>query len=239
MQVESGFGKRPATLLTRQTIRMRKLERHVHTEPYAALVLCGGYEEAGDNGRFAVKAGTVVFHDRFEAHLDRFSREGATVLNLGLTGHCDCPAGIASVADPDLVARVAERSQEAAVELLLSQGTRWTPQPSDWPDELAERLRQDSCQRLSEWAEEKGLAPWTLSRGFAQVFGVSPEGFRARVRARQRIEQTQIPLATIAVELGFADQAHMSRSVLLLTGQGPRARRRTANGFKTAAPATV
>jgi len=227
-------------LLTRQTIRMPKLERHVHTEPYAALVLCGGYEEAGDNGRFAVKAGNVVFHDRFEAHLDRFSREGATVLNLRLTDHCDCPAGIASVADPDLVVRVAERSHGAAVELLLSQGTRWTPQSSDWPDELAERLRQDSCPRLSEWAEEKGLAPWTLSRGFAQVFGISPEGFRARVRARralQWIEQTQIPLATIATELGFADQAHMSRSVRLLTGQGPQARRRAANGFKTSPPA--
>ena len=210
-------------------------------EPYAALELCGGYEEAGDNGRFAVKAGNVVFHDRFEAHLDRFSREGATVLNLRLD-HCDCPAGIASVADPDLVARVAERDQGAAVKLLLSQGTRWTPQPSDWPDELAERLRQYSCLRLSQWAEEKGLAPWTLSRGFAQVFGISPEGFRARVRARralQWIEQTQIPLATIAVELGFADQAHMSRSVRLLTGQGPQARRRAANGYKTAAPATV
>lgn len=221
---------------------MLKLERHVHTEPYAALVLCGGYEEAGDNGRFRVEAGNVVFHDRFEAHLDRFSQEGATVLNLGLTDYCVWPPGIASVADPELVARVAERSPRAAVELLLSQGTRWTPQPCDWPDELAERLRQDSCLRLSEWAEEKGLAPWTLSRGFAQVFGISPEGFRARVRARRAlewIEQRQMPLATIAAELGFADQAHMSRSVRLLTGQGPQARRRAANGFKTAPPAAV
>jgi hypothetical protein len=40
-----------------QSIRASALGRHVHEEAYAALVLSGGYEEAGDHGRFQVKAG--------------------------------------------------------------------------------------------------------------------------------------------------------------------------------------
>ncbi|HKS74598.1 MAG TPA: helix-turn-helix transcriptional regulator [Terriglobales bacterium] len=218
---------------TRQTIRLTSLERHVHAEPYVALVLAGGYEEAGDNGRFAVRAGSVMFHDAFEAHLDRFSAEGAVVLNLRLRRNC--MPGIATVSDPDWVARLAERSREEAAEHLLSQALRWTPLPSDWPDELAAALMRDPCLKLAEWGERHELAPWTISRGFAAIFGTSPEAFRARVRTRQALRwigQSAIPLAAIAAKLGFSDQAHMSRSVRQLTGYGPRAWR-SANGFKT------
>src|SRR5450432_402684 len=56
--------------------------RHIHDKPYASIVLSGGYEEAGDHGRFRVSAGDVIFHERFEAHLDRFSAAGVVVLNL-------------------------------------------------------------------------------------------------------------------------------------------------------------
>lgn len=134
--------------------------------------------------------------------------------------------GTARVADPDSVARVAETSWREAVNLLLSTAIRWTPQRSDWPDQLAATLVENPSLKLSEWSEENGLAQWTVSRGFAQVFGVSPEAFRARSRARQAlrtIQETRVPLATIAAELGFADQCHMTRSVKQLTGAGPQA----------------
>src|SRR5271170_5697407 len=93
-----------------QTIRVSALGRHVHEKAYAALVLSGGYEEAGDHGRFRVNAGDVIFHEQFEAHLDRFSETGAVVLNLRLPIGCSYAPRIARVADPDSVARVAERS---------------------------------------------------------------------------------------------------------------------------------
>lgn len=219
-----------------QTIRRSALQRHVHSEPYAALVLSGGYEEAGDNGRFRASAGNVVFHDAFEAHLNRFSSQGATVLNLPLvSGNCYL-VGLARVANPDLVVRMAERRVQAAADLLVSLAERCEFQFADWPDELAARLMQSPSLKLSEWGEENGLAPWTVSRGFAQVFGISPEVFRARARARQALKSILDPqrsLAIIAAELGFADQAHMTRSIKQLTGAAPRAWRLRANGFKT------
>jgi hypothetical protein len=58
----------------RQIIRASYLQRHMHPVPYAALLLSGIYEESSDSGRFQVNAGNVVFHDQFEAHLNRFSQ---------------------------------------------------------------------------------------------------------------------------------------------------------------------
>jgi AraC-like DNA-binding protein len=123
------------------------------------------------------------------------------------------------------------------VELLLQ--TAWSSPPAlvDWCDALAAELIANPSLRLSCWAEQKGLAPWTVSRGFARAYGISPEAFRARARARwawQAICGGAMPLAGIAAELGFADQAHMTRSVRELTGRPPRAWRLAANGFKTA-----
>src|SRR5262249_20183500 len=119
---------------------------------------------------------------------------------------------------------------------------RRTSQMFDWPDELAAELARYPLLRLSQWGEENGLATWTVSRGFAQVFGISPEAFRAHVRARsalQSIRDTQMSLATMAAELGFADQSHMTRSVKLLTGVSPQAWRSSANGFKTGAASAI
>jgi len=158
------------------------------------------------------------------------------VLNLRLPVGRSYVPGIAKVADPDSVVRVAERSCRDAVDLLLSIAMSEVTQPADWPDELAAALMQNPSLKLSQWGERNGIAPWTLSRGFALVFGHSPEAFRARTRAHHAlklIHDTQVPLASIAVELGFADQSHMTRNVKQLTGMGPRAWRSSANGFKT------
>jgi AraC-like DNA-binding protein len=209
-----------------QKIQNSTFERHVHLEPYAAVVLSGGYEEAGDSGRFEVKTGNVVFHDWFEAHRNRFSTAGATVLNLPLPAGSWLVQGLASVPDPGLVVRVAERNRRAAADLLVSEAVTKVPDAWDWPDELAARLNTSPCLKLSEWGEQNGLAGWTISRGFQQVFGVSPETFRARVRTRRAlrsIRATKTPLASIAAELGFSDQAHMTRSVKQLTGRTPQA----------------
>jgi AraC-like DNA-binding protein len=219
-----------------QTIRTPVLGRHVHEKAYAALVLSGGYEEAGDHGLFRVKGGDVIFHGRFEAHLDRFSETGAAVLNLTLPVGHSCTPGVARLTDPDGIARVAERSCRDAVDLLISLAIVRMPQPADWPDELAAALMRNPSLKLSQWGEARGIPPWGVSRGFGLVFGVSPEAFRARIRARhalKHIHDTRTPLASIAAELGFADQSHMTRSVKQLTGIAPQAWRSAANGFKT------
>jgi AraC-like DNA-binding protein len=225
-----------------QTIRASGFGRHRHQEAYAAVVLSGGYEEAGDLGRLRVEAGDVVLHDGFEAHLDRFVSSGTVVLNLRLRMAGAFTPGLARIADPDLIARTAEKDRGEATRLLLATVTRQRSISVDWPDELAAALLQNPSHILSRWGMQNGLAPWTLSRGFVQVFGISPEAFRARARARQArrsIETTAEPLARIAADLRFSDQSHMTRDVKQLTGMAPKALRAVANGFKTKRRATL
>lgn len=222
---------------------MRALQRisasyfvhHSHDDAYAAVVLAGSYEEAGDHGRFQVAAGDVLLHDRFEAHVDRFSASGAVVLNLRLPAGSSFVPGLAKIADPDSIVRAAERSQTEALKLLLSTIQAKAAVYADWPDELAATLVDDPFLRLGCWAEDKGLPPWTVSRGFTQVFGISPEIFRARARARQAwrlIQTSKSPLAQIANDAGFSDQSHMTRSVKKLTALSPKVWRGAANRCK-------
>jgi AraC-like DNA-binding protein len=222
---------------TWQTIRVSSLGRHLHAEMYAAVVLAGGYEEAGDHGRFRVEAGDVLVHDRFEAHLDRFSIRGAMVLNLRMPEDYEFQPGLARILDTDCIVRAAEKNRREAAGMLLSMLLGRPTVLADWPDELAAAIIEDASLRLSRWSMAKGIAPWTISRGFTQVFGISPEAFRARTRARRAWKAIQhngnAPLAGIAAELGFADQAHMSRSVREMTGMAPREWRAAANRFKT------
>jgi AraC-like DNA-binding protein len=220
----------------RQTIRTSALPRHIHKHAYAALVLTGCYEEAGDVGRLQVHAGDVVLHDAFEAHLDRFPASGTTILNISLPAQCAFQPGLGKIDNPDYIVRIAEKNEVEAAVLLLSLAKIQKPKYLDWTDELAAALMQDPSLRLSYWSEKKGIRLWTMSRGFAQVFDISPSAFRAYTRTRQAwkaIQTSDQPLAGIATQLGFADQSHMTRSVKNMTGKGPHAWRLAANRFKT------
>src|SRR5689334_25076675 len=89
-----------------QQIQTSTLRRHVHRRGYAALVLSGGYEEAGDFGRFRVEPGQVVLHDAFEGHLDRFPASGAVILNLPLPSGAP-EGGPRRVEAPDRIVQLA------------------------------------------------------------------------------------------------------------------------------------
>jgi AraC-like DNA-binding protein len=167
-----------------QTIRSASVDRHIHAEAYASIVLLGGYEEAGDHGRFHVSAGDVIFDERFEGHLDRFSAGETILLNLNLRTDCKIRPRLARVTDVDGLVRIAEKDQNEASTYLMTSATRCNAGAFDWEDELCRALLGDGSVQLTEWAERNGVSPWTVSRGFREVFAVTPESFRARARAR-------------------------------------------------------
>jgi len=211
-----------------------QIARHRHEHAYAALILQGGYEESGSQGRYRVRAGEVLLHRCFDAHLDRFTAAGARILNLLLPA--DPPLAYGCVADPDTIARLAERDPLAASGALMQQLRALPAAGADWPDLLAQELRREPQLRLSEWAQRHGLAAATLSRGFRKVFAIGPAQFRAEARVQRAlalVRHSAVPLARIAAEAGFADQAHMTRALGALTGRCPGHWRRS-NGFKTA-----
>jgi AraC-like DNA-binding protein len=200
--------------------RGEALARHLHVQAFAAVVLSGTYEEAGDSGLHRVAPGDVLLHGAHERHLDRFGAAGSDVLVLPL------PAGWhgaahARIADPDPIARLAERDVPAAVAELLP---ALLPAPAvdhDWPARLARALIEDPGLSLSHWGEAHGLHRGSLSRGFRRVFEVSPKAFRLQARshaALRLLHGSAMRAADIAWACGFADQAHMRRALRASTG---------------------
>lgn len=204
----------------------RHVRRHHHLAPYAALVLRGGYVEAGDCGRFRAEAGNVLIHDAFEAHQDQFGAVGADILNLPL----DQPANFAfgRLDDPDAIVRLAERNPAGAAALLLARFIPVAADPLDWPDVLALDIRDGRVASLGVWAGEAGLAPSSVSRGFRLAYGVSPQRYRAeqRASAAARAIRRGSALAAAASEEGFADQPHLNRTFRRLFAVTPGALRR-------------
>ena len=199
------------------------LPRHHHSEPYVSIVLAGGYLEAGDGGRVRARPGTVIAHEPYCAHLNMFEASQTVVLNLiGRAALPTIPTGL--VADVDTIMRTAERDPQAASVMIAENVQPKTATLDDWPHLLADALIRDSHLSISDWADSIGLNPASASRGFRRCFGVSPKRFRREVRTRRAlraITSTQEPLAHIAADCGFSDQAHLSRACRELVGAPP------------------
>ena len=199
--------------------------RHRHAQAYVAVVLSGWYEEAGDDGRWHAGPGDALFHDAMHAHFDQVGSAGASVLNIpvsGLDGLSLPP--VFRIENPDALLRKNTLDAEGVVALL-----RPLPGPlplADWPDLLARALADNDRLHLGNWAGEMGLAPATVSRGFRSAYGTSPVRYRAELRAKRALRQirtSDVPLAAIAHDCGFADQAHLGRAIASLTGFPPGA----------------
>lgn len=207
---------------------------HHHRHAYAAIVIEGGYEEAGESGRLRVEAGDVIIHAPFSGHRNRIARSGARVMNVALTPQAGLSLTNGRVADPiTLMDRLVE--MPAAASDILAESLHAFEPERDLPDMLATALVDDPSLSITQWARCNGVPERTLRRQFALAYGISAKQFRARAKARsawKRILISSRPLAEVALDTGFADQAHMSRSVRAMTGLTPYDWRLAAT-FKT------
>jgi AraC-like DNA-binding protein len=212
--------------------------RHVHLRAYATVVLDGGYQEAGECGRWRVQAGDVLIHAPISAHWDHVAPGGARVINLALPdsiarsacGHC---------VDLDLVLRLAPRDPLEAAEALLHGWRAGKAGLGDVPDLLARTLAAPDPPGVEAWADGVGVSRATAFRWFRATYGIAPTVYRVESRARlawRMIVDSAASLADIAAAAGYADQSHMSRDVRRLTGHSPgawRTRDALQHSFKT------
>ena len=92
----------------------------------------------------------------------------------------------------------------------------------DWaPDPLV--LRTVTSLRAGHGVPDVGLSARQLRRRFAHVVGYGPKLFERICRLDRFADSTSDePLATLAVRLGYSDQAHLTRDCVALTGSTPR-----------------
>ena len=210
------------------------LPRHRHFRAYATVVLAGKFEEAGYNGRILATAGDVLIHPAMDCHANQMISAGVKLIRLDWPDTTGV-GGLYCLDDIDELARTAERDVRVTMLLLQSalqnQSLHSPGQRNDWPDLLLQDLRNDASTEIGEWAEANGLARETVSRRFAAAYGVTPSVLRAELRAREawlRITRGSDRLCGIAVDTGFADQAHMTRWIQRISGASPTAWRISA-----------
>jgi len=86
----------------------------------------------------------------------------------------------------------------------------------------------DQDLSLEALAQQTSFSPYYFARLFRQTTGESPHQFvlRQRIeRARRLLKETDIPLAHVAIESGFANQSHLTRAFKQQYGLTPRAYR--------------
>lgn len=96
-------------------------------------------------------------------------------------------------------------------------------------DQAAEAMHADPAAGLVELARLVGCSPHHLSRVFSQATGRSVTAYRNRLRvsrALERIADGEPSLAELAAQLGFADHAHLTRTIRAATGRTPAQCRR-------------
>jgi AraC-like DNA-binding protein len=207
-----------------ETLRTGQIvSRHRHAEGYATVVLAGSFEEASFAGRFVAGPGDVLLHGAFDCHANWItSRRSLSILRLPWFDNS--LEGRFRIQNPDALVRLAERDPINAVRQLQADLIQTRSAERHWTERLAQALRVQTSIRLETWADSERLAPETVSRGFRRAFGVAPKVFRIESRARRAwnlLRHSSLPLTDIAHQLGFADQAHLSRTIGTLTGAPP------------------
>jgi AraC-like DNA-binding protein len=92
--------------------------------------------------------------------------------------------------------------------------------------EYLEALRSENVS-LERLAQEAGLSPFHLCRVFRQSIGLPPHAYQSLIRAliRARFAKTLLakglPISQAAVEVGFFDQAHLTRQFKRIFGVTP------------------
>jgi AraC family transcriptional regulator len=101
-----------------------------------------------------------------------------------------------------------------------------------WQKRRATELLNENLNgkvRLSCLAKECGLSMSHFARSFKSSFGTSSHKWlieRRVDRAKQLLIQTALPLADLAAQSGFGDQASFTRTFHRITGASPGRRRR-------------
>ena len=213
-------------------VRRGRFRRHARgmaadADPTLAYLAVPGEEE-----RFAHPAGgDVCTSVTFGAQLwRRLAGDGAARPTVYVDGALELAhrRAVASVADPDYA--LAEQ-----LLVLVGRAIRTASTPVSDEGALVAKAREaittdhPAAAGLFPLAELLGVSPYRLSRAFPRELGVSVTRYRNRVRvsrALERLEAGEKRLAVLAAELGFADQAHLTRTVREQTGATPAVLRR-------------
>ena len=210
-----------------------RLPSHRHHLPYVALVLDGAYYEASADGLWRCAPGTFIVHPLLHAHANWFPESDVRVLNVSVERMP--PDGIGRgygvwKAGRSLTAEVLRDHDPSRLLAALTDSEPITPVSAPESVEAAAlALRSRPSTSIGAAARKSGVSREYIARAFRRHFGLPPRAFRAEHRMRlvlRLLADNTIPLTLVALDAGFADQAHLTRTVRSATGMSPALLRR-------------
>jgi AraC-like DNA-binding protein len=174
---------------------------------------------AADGKALGVRFRPGGFHPFYRNSIDNLNDRVVPARQiLGLAADEACAAVLsADASDADMVA--------AAEGLLRGLGPVPDPAAAQAAD-LVSRITADSAlRRVTALAEACGMPERRLQRLFAEYVGVSPKWVMRRARlleaARRADAGDGVDWAALAADLGYADQAHLTRDFTATLGVPP------------------
>lgn len=167
-------------------------------------------------------SGVLIFSAKL---LGNFARELAAT-EPGWSGRTFEPS-VAALVSACLRASTGERREEVLLDLLALQGEplrRGLEPPPALEQARQAIMEEPHSVRIAEAAELAGMHRVRFSLLFKEHYGLAPSLYRLRAltaRAVQHIAAGTGAMAEVAHDVGFSDQAHMTRSVKRATGLTP------------------
>jgi AraC family transcriptional regulator len=226
---------------------------HRHGEPYFAYVARGVMHESRGSDVRGYGAGSVHFHPAQDAHAGSSGPDGLTCLSIVPLGrHAQRVGDRPAEAPPEHseIARLAARChrefriRDAASDLalegvalellaaLLRQTTVRERKAPCWLLDVRDHLHAHHAERvtLAKLAAVGGVHPVHLVRAFRTHLGATPGAYVRMLRleeAARKLAQGDEAIVDIALDAGFASQAHFTRAFGRAFGETPAAYRRS------------
>src|SRR5215213_3309508 len=233
-----------------------KLPAHSHEFAHFCFVLSGDYEERIGSRNFSRTPSALVYYPPDVSHAEEHRSTGRHFLveidSKGLDrvieygGVLNAPVMLGGASSVSLGARMyrefsegdiySELALESITTELLIAASRELSGRSErkapaWLERVKEYLHENFQQppRLAELAAAAGVHPTHMARVFRQFENCTAGEYVRRIRidhVQKRIVGSNASLVEIALDTGFADQTHLTRSFKHTTAMTPSEFRR-------------
>lgn len=235
-----------------------QISNHSHEHAYFCVVRQGSFSEIYGSKTRTCRDSTVVFHPPQEPHSNHFHGGGGRCFNIQLdhkwlAGTQTRPRTLEESSDfrcgllISLSMRLYQEFRQLdehsplAIEGLVLEMMAETSRRYDslrgrkaprWLEQAREMIAARSSEHISlvKLAEEVGMHPIHVARGFRRYYGCTAGEYIRQVRiesACRQLTESILPLAEIALAAGFFDQGHFSRTFKRSTGLTPTEYRTT------------